>query len=108
MKKAAFSIPRVLLLGAWLTAGTLTLAPAVSLAAPVISIDIGPPPPRAEVVPPPRRGFVWAPGYWAWRGHRHVWVRGRWMHQRRGFHWMPAHWDRDGRHWHFVPGHWQR
>src|SRR5690606_31114335 len=27
---------------------------------------------------PPRRGMVWAPGYFQQRGHRQVWVRARW------------------------------
>ena len=110
MKKSAFSMYRALLLGAWLTAGTVTLAPAVSRAAPAISVEIGPPPPpRTEVVPPPRRGFVWAPGYWAWRGHRHVWVRGRWMRVRPGYRYMPPRW-REGPHghWHFSAGYWGR
>ncbi|HEX4024163.1 MAG TPA: YXWGXW repeat-containing protein [Steroidobacteraceae bacterium] len=107
MKKTV-SMRRALLLGVWMAASAVTLVPAVGLAAPDISINIGPPPPRVELAPPTRRGFVWAPGYWAWRGHRHVWIGGRWMHERRGFHWVAAHWDRAGPGWHFVPGHWQR
>jgi WXXGXW repeat (2 copies) len=30
------------------------------------------PPPRNEVMPPPRHGYVWAPGHWEWRGHHYV------------------------------------
>jgi YXWGXW repeat-containing protein len=41
-----------------------------------VSLDIvirtPPPPVRVEVAPPPRVGYVWAPGYWSWDGHRHI------------------------------------
>ncbi|MBI4190293.1 MAG: YXWGXW repeat-containing protein [Betaproteobacteria bacterium] len=33
-----------------------------------IGVEIGPPPARVEIIPAPRPGFVWAPGYWAWNG----------------------------------------
>lgn len=45
-----------------------------------IGIGIGSVPPAPyEVVPPPRPGFAWNPGYWAWDGYRYVWVQGRWV-----------------------------
>ena len=73
-----------------------------------INVQIGPPPPRAEVMPGPRHGYVWSPGYWAWNGHRHYWVSGHWVRERRGYGWVPEHWEeRGGRHY-FVPGHWNR
>jgi len=73
-----------------------------------LDIEVAPPPARVEVVPPPRPGYAWAPGYWRWDGHRHVWMVGRWMHERPGSHWVADRWvDRDGRH-HFEPGHWDR
>ncbi|WP_338034310.1 hypothetical protein [Komagataeibacter melaceti] len=37
-----------------------------------------PPPPRYEVVPRPRRGYVWAPGRWVWYQRGYVWRRGGW------------------------------
>ncbi|MGH8713612.1 MAG: YXWGXW repeat-containing protein [Casimicrobiaceae bacterium] len=75
-----------------------------------VDINIAPPPPRYEVVPPPRVGFVWAPGYWAWDGghHRHTWRKGQYIRERHGERWTPSQWaERDGRY-HFDPGHWQR
>jgi hypothetical protein len=73
-----------------------------------LNLAIGPPPPVVEVVPPPRVGMVWVPGYWEWDGRRHAWRKGRWMRERRGMRWEPAHWvEHDGR-WRFVPGHWVR
>ncbi|HEY6452854.1 MAG TPA: YXWGXW repeat-containing protein [Steroidobacteraceae bacterium] len=96
---------RVLLIALLMTAGAMAgpVSAGVNL-----DIDVAPPAPRVEAAPPPRAGYVWAPGYWAWRGHRHIWVRGHWMHERRGFHWVPDQWVQAGPHWHYVPGHWER
>ena len=45
-------------------------APSIAQAQVVV---VPPPPPRVEVVPPlPYPGAVWSPGYWTWRGRRHV------------------------------------
>jgi hypothetical protein len=74
----------------------------------VIAVDMRPPPPRVVVVPAPRRGYVWEPGYWRWTGHKHVWVDGRWMRERRGWHWEPAHWEERQGRWYFQPGVWVR
>ena len=65
------------------TLGALGTAPAS--AAVSVQLQIAPPAPRAEYVPAPRRGHVWAPGHWDWRGQRHVWVGERtpWLPLRR-------------------------
>jgi len=96
---------------------TKVLVSALALAAiaiPVVSeareiiVDVAPPPPRVEVVPAPRVGYVWAPGYWRWTGHKHVWVNGTWVHERHGWHYAPHTWvERDGR-WHYEEGGWRR
>jgi hypothetical protein len=73
-----------------------------------IIVTVPPPPPRAERVPAPRHGYIWAPGYWRWDGHHHVWVAGRWEKERPGYHWAAPRWEeRDGRH-HFEGGRWER
>ena len=75
-----------------------------------INIDIGvaPPAPRYEVVPAPRSGYIWAPGYWQWEGQRHVWAAGRWQEARPGSYWVADSWEpNNGRH-HFRPGRWER
>jgi hypothetical protein len=73
-----------------------------------VDIEVRPPEPRVVEVPAPRHGYVWAPGYWQWNGHKHVWVDGRWLRERHGSHWVPAHWeDRHGRY-HFEQGRWER
>ena len=89
-------------------AGAAAMAPSVGSANVTIDVDIAPPATRVEVVPEPRGGYVWAPGYWEWRGHEHVWVGGRWLHERRGRHWVPEHWVQAGPHWHMERGHWER
>jgi hypothetical protein len=73
-----------------------------------IDVQIAPPAPRVVVVPPPRVGWEWAPGYWRWDGHQHVWVEGRWLHARPGFHWVGEHWVEHHGHYRFVQGHWAR
>jgi len=74
----------------------------------VVVVQTAPPPPRAERVPPPRRGYVWAPGHWEWRGGHHVWVDGSWMRERRGYVYHAPTWvERDGR-WVMERGSWVR
>ena len=61
-------------------------------------LDVAPPAPRYEVVPAPRAGYVWQPGYWDWRGDRHYWRKGYWVRERPGYYWHPSRWEqRDGR-----------
>ncbi len=72
-----------------------------------VDIQIAPPPPPPNIViPAPRVGFVWAPGYWRWDGHQHVWVDGRWLRAHPGRHWVPEHWVEHHGHYRFVAGHW--
>ena len=74
---------------------------------PGVIILVAPPAPYVEVVPGPRPGYVWAPGYWQWEGQRHVWVHGRHVAARPGHYWVADGWQaRDGRH-QFTPGRWE-
>ena len=82
--------------------------PVASDARVYVDIDVAPPPPRVEVVPAARVGYVWAPGYWNWNGHHHVWVGGRWMGERHGYHYAPHEWVQRNGHWHFNEGGWRR
>ncbi|MGZ5031811.1 MAG: hypothetical protein ACXWAC_01320 [Usitatibacter sp.] len=73
-----------------------------------IYLDISPPPPRHEIMPAARPGFVWQPGYWDWRDGRHHWVKGYWVKERRGMYWHPSRWEqRDGK-WVLERGRWDR
>ncbi len=102
------SIRNLFLLICTLLALGVTMDPAIAQVSLSIDINTPPPPPRVEVVPAQRPGYVWAPGYWRWEGNRHVWAEGHWMEARRGYHYVPEHWEqRNGRH-HFEPGRWER
>jgi len=97
IRTALFSI--TLALGA-------SAVPGVTLARTYVEIDVAPPPPREEVIPVARVGYVWAPGYWEWRHHEHVWVGGRYIRERHGHHWVAAHWNHEGERYRFEVGHW--
>ena len=88
----------------------VAIAPTPAAAQASFDLRIGtpPPPPRAVYVPPPRRGFVWAPGYWAWNGRRHVWHDGHWERERRGYRYVPPEWREDGGQYGFRRGGWER
>jgi len=64
-------------------------------------VNIGPPPVYHEVLPAPRAGFVWVPGYWDWRYGRHYWVGGHWMRHRPGYYYEPVRWR------HYRSGGWR-
>lgn len=89
--------------------GTLgAVGTAQASAAVAIQVQIAPPAPRVEYVPAPRRGHVWAPGHWDWRGNRHVWVAGQWLRERPGYRYDAPRWVQSGGYWQQQPGHWQR
>jgi len=69
---------------------------------------IAPPPPRHESIPRPRAGYVWAPGYWDWRGNRHQWVGGSWLRARPGYVYTQPHWVERGGQWHREESRWDR
>jgi hypothetical protein len=84
------------------------LSPLAANAAQYTIVRVAPPAPIEEVVPAARRGFVWAPGHYDYRGNQYSWVRGRWLRERPGHEWREARWvERDGR-WHRVGGDWVR
>ena len=69
----------------------------------------GPPPPvYHEVVPAPRVGWVWAPGYWDWRTHRYQWVRGHWVRERPRYYYAPARWVASGDRYYYSRPQWLR
>lgn len=87
------------------TLGAVAAEPAVARE---VIVQVAPPAPRIEVVPAPRRGYVWTPGYWNWRGGRHVWSTGKWARERAGYRYSEPRWlERDGR-WYQQPGRWSR
>ncbi len=88
-----------------IVASALGAIPVVAAAA-AIYVEVAPPDPRVEVVPAPRAGFVWAPGYYGYRNGNYAWTRGHWERERHGQYWHPGHWvEREGR-WAFVEPGW--
>ena len=80
-----------------------------AMAVPVgVYINIGPPPPRVEVMPAPRPGYLWTPGYWDWRHGRHYWVGGTWVRERPGYIYTRPEWVNVGGHWHLRHSGWAR
>lgn len=73
-----------------------------------VGVRVAPPAPQVEVVPEPRRGYVWAPGYWDYRHGHYVWHRGSWVRERRGYRYNAPQWhERNGR-WYREGGGWAR
>jgi hypothetical protein len=101
-------LTRNLLVSVALAVGTIGVAmtPRPSAAAVDVWVNIGPPPERVEIIPDPRPGWVWTPGYWDWRGNRHVWHKGVWVRERPGYTFQPHRWvEHDGR-WYLERGRW--
>jgi hypothetical protein len=73
-----------------------------------ISINIAPPAPIYETVPVLAPGYIWAPGYWAWHGDRHIWVHGSSVVQRPGYRWEPDRWEQRNATYYRQPGAWAR
>lgn len=72
-----------------------------------VGIGTPPPAPVVEYVPVAVPGRVWAPGFWAWNGHRHVWNSGSWERERAGYRHVAGHWEPRGGRWHFEPSRWE-
>jgi len=77
-------------------------------AAAEIYVNIAPPAARYEVVPAPRHGYVWIPGYYDWHAGRFVWTRGHWERERHGYYWHPNRWYEQNGQWVFKRGSWDR
>jgi hypothetical protein len=87
--------------------GLFAAMAATAIVTAVVVSHVAPPPPRVVVVPEPRAGYVWQPGYWTLQDNQWVWVDGSWIEVREGYQWSPAHWESqpDGT-WKLYPGHW--
>ena len=97
---------RILILGLLLAAGASAM-PAIAASPSEIINRTPPPPDRVEAEPASRKGHVWSPGFWEWRGTGYKWSPGEWIKEKRGHRWQPYGWEeRDGRY-HFVHGAWQ-
>lgn len=98
---------RKLLLAAMIAASLGSVATPAAAAVDLF-VQVAPPPLRAERLPPPRRGYVWVPGYWDWRGRQHVWVGGTWLRERPGYRYSGPTWVERNGGWHMERGQWAR
>jgi hypothetical protein len=89
-----------------IVASTLGAFPLAASADKVIVVEEAPPPLKHEVVPAPRHGYVWAPGYWDWRHGHYTWVNGHWEKERHGMYWHPNRWEQRNGRWEFEHGGW--
>jgi len=71
-----------------------------------VYLNFGPPAVRYEAVPVVRPGYVWAPGYWDYRGNRHVWVNGHYVRSRPGYVYYAPTWRQDNGRWHLQRERW--
>jgi YXWGXW repeat-containing protein len=101
--------------GALACTGALMSAPAAAYTS--VGVQIGvpapvyvapPPPPVYEYTPGPRRGHVWVPGHWQWRGNSHVWVQGHFLRERPGYYYNQPRWVQHGDRWDYRGGGWSR
>jgi WXXGXW repeat (2 copies) len=107
MRKLTFI--RALLLALFLAAGFFSLtSPASAQIAVGISVHVAPPALPVYVQPPcPTEGYIWTPGYWAYRDNDYYWVPGVWVAPPRvGLLWTPAYWGFAGGVYGFHPGYW--
>lgn len=100
---------RLLSIAAVIAISTAAFIPAQAMAQVNVNIVIGnaPPPVRYEVVPTPRQGYEWAPGYWNWNGRRHVWAAGHWERVRAGQHYQRPEWQQERDGWRLNRGGWK-
>ncbi len=71
-----------------------------------IFFDRAPPPVRYELVPAPRRGYIWAPGYWDAKRNKHAWKKGHWERERSGHYYLEPRWIERNNGWALERGRW--
>lgn len=70
--------------------------------------EMAPPPPRVEPQPPsPGAGYLWAPGYYAFKSKAYEWTPGAWSRPPQpGLAWVAPTYVTTGGHYYFQPGRW--
>ncbi|HVZ43190.1 MAG TPA: YXWGXW repeat-containing protein [Ramlibacter sp.] len=77
-------------------------------AATSLVITTAPPAPMHEVVPAPRRGYVWVPGHYVWRHGNYAWMGGHWTRERLGYAYVEPRWEQHGDRWVMIGDRWER
>ena len=74
-----------------------------------LTIRVGPPAPRYEVVPAARAGHVWVRGHYQWSGNQYAWVPGHFVTARAGYVYREPQWvQRSNGTWFMVGNTWER
>jgi hypothetical protein len=73
-----------------------------------VTVRIGPPAPRHEIVPVARAGQVWVRGHYQWRGNQYAWVPGHFVVARAGYVYRDPQWVQRGGAWVMVGNNWER
>jgi len=91
-----------------LVALLVSLIPAASHAAVLISVGFAPPALPVYVQPPcPEPGWMWTPGYWAYGPDGYYWVPGTWVPAPYvGALWTPGYWGWGSGLYVWHPGYW--
>jgi WXXGXW repeat (2 copies) len=80
------------------------------IAADVEKVNVAPPPlPSYEQPTIPAQGYLWMPGFWAWRKSvpDYFWVPGTWVQPPQpGLLWTPPYWNRVDGGYAFHAGYW--
>jgi hypothetical protein len=80
------------------------------IAADLEKVNVAPPPlPSYEQPALPAQGYLWVPGFWAWRKSvpDYFWVPGTWVQPPRpGLLWTPPYWSRVEGGYAFHAGYW--
>ena len=73
-----------------------------------IFFNNAPPALRHELIPAPRRGYIWAPGYWDANRGKHTWRKGHWERERVGYHFVQPRWVERNNGWALERSRWNR
>src|SRR5579859_4664760 len=80
------------------------------IAADLEKVNVAPPPlPSYEQPPIPAQGYLWVPGFWAWRKSvpDYFWVPGTWVRPPQpGLLWTPPYWSQVEGGYAFHGGYW--
>ena len=101
------NIRKPLVAALWVASCGVASIPISSNAA-TVYFNTAPPPARVEVIPAPRAGYLWVPGFWDARGHRHAWSAGRWERERHGYRFVEPRWEQRDNRWALERGRWAR
>jgi hypothetical protein len=98
----------VLVEGFWQDAQPAPAAAPAAQQDAIVATEPPPPPQREMILERPSPVAVWIPGYWSWRGNRHVWIGGHWEQPpRERAVWVAPRWEQRGNGYVLIQGFWR-